>query len=178
MRSPFRLMQRWGMANQQLLTYNIIVSNTFVSTNLSLTVATVFLFFSAFSRQLPLIHPASWHQSGKPQILLQAMQACGALFANTRDALDFISATLYSTRQAFAYAVVRLLIVSITTGMISCLDQTTNSMDLTEQTHVVLAIILLQSLGLFHPRKHDAPVKPTVYHTTLITVRILPSSHR
>ena len=46
-------------------------------------------------------------------------------------------------------------------------------MNPTDQTHIILAIVLLQTLGLFHRRKNDEAVSPTIYHTMLITVRLL-----
>lgn len=58
----------------------------------------MYLFFSAFLAQVPLVHSPTWQMENKPPILLRAMQACGALFVKTRTALNFISETLASTR--------------------------------------------------------------------------------
>lgn len=60
----------------------------------------VYLFFASFSTQVPLIHSPTWKMEDKPFILIRAMQACGALFAKTRAAADFIAYTLASTRDA------------------------------------------------------------------------------
>ncbi|XP_006456997.1 hypothetical protein AGABI2DRAFT_181393 [Agaricus bisporus var. bisporus H97] len=44
----------------------------------------LYLFFSAFGTQIPLVHPSTWKPEGKPPVLIRAMQACGALFVKTK----------------------------------------------------------------------------------------------
>ncbi len=72
-----------------------------------LTFFSVYLFFSAFCTQLPLVHPSTWMTEDKPPILVRAMQACGALFVKTRRATNFISETLSSTRDVLIQEFVR-----------------------------------------------------------------------
>ena len=59
----------------------------------------MYLFFSAFSAQLPIVHHATFVAEGKPPVLLSAMQACGALYVKTRRAANFITNTLISARE-------------------------------------------------------------------------------
>jgi hypothetical protein len=58
----------------------------------------VHLFFTAFLKQVPIVHIATWSPNEKPLVLIAAMRACGALFVSTQTANDFIMATLASAR--------------------------------------------------------------------------------
>lgn len=58
----------------------------------------VYLFFSVFLGQMPLVHSPTWTMENKPPILINAMQACGALYVKTPAATHFINATLASAR--------------------------------------------------------------------------------
>ncbi|KAK0243899.1 hypothetical protein EDD85DRAFT_806025 [Armillaria nabsnona] len=109
----------------------------------------LYLFFSAFCTQLPLVHPSTWMTEDKPPILVRAMQACGALFVKTRRATNFISETLSSTRD--------VLIQEFT--KVSCGPK--------EQDFLILAAVLLQTIGLFHQRA-DLRVSSNVYHGMLV----------
>ncbi|SJL01014.1 uncharacterized protein ARMOST_04328 [Armillaria ostoyae] len=104
------------------------------------------LFFTDFCEQLPLVHQATWSMEGKPPVLIRAMQACGALLVKTREAADFIEETLDSRNlllQEFA----------------SCSPK--------DRVFVILAIVLLQTLGLFHQRP-ETRVATSVYHGMLV----------
>ncbi|KAK0462101.1 uncharacterized protein EV420DRAFT_1666265 [Desarmillaria tabescens] len=109
----------------------------------------LYLFFSAFCTQLPLVHPSTWMTEDKPPILIRAMQACGALFVKTRRAANFITETLSSTRD--------LLIHEFT--KVTCGPK--------EQDCLILAAVLLQTIGLFHQRA-DLRVSSNVYHGMLV----------
>ncbi|KAK0191728.1 fungal-specific transcription factor domain-containing protein [Armillaria mellea] len=104
------------------------------------------LFFTDFCKQLPLVHQATWSMEGKPPVLIRAMQACGALLVKTREAVEFIEETLDSRNlllQEFA----------------SCSPK--------DRVFVILAIVLLQTLGLFHQRP-ETRVATSVYHGMLV----------
>jgi hypothetical protein len=58
----------------------------------------VYLFFTAFCKQVPLVHSSTWSMEDKPDMLTRAMQACGALFVKTERANNFISETLACKR--------------------------------------------------------------------------------
>lgn len=47
---------------------------------------------------MPLVHTATFTMEDKPQILVTAMQACGALYVRTRTAMNFINSALTSAR--------------------------------------------------------------------------------
>ena len=56
------------------------------------------LFFSSFVKQMPMVHPHTWTLSRTPQLLVGAMQACGALYVKTRVANAFTASTLTQAR--------------------------------------------------------------------------------
>ncbi|KAK0205793.1 hypothetical protein DFS33DRAFT_1416386 [Desarmillaria ectypa] len=104
------------------------------------------LFFTDFCKQLPLVHRATWSMEGKPPVLVRAMQACGALLVKTRQAAQFIEETLNSRNlllQEFA----------------SCSPK--------DRVFLILAVVLLQTLGLFHQRP-ETRVATSVYHGMLV----------
>ncbi|KAG5652521.1 hypothetical protein H0H81_004752 [Sphagnurus paluster] len=107
------------------------------------------LFFSAFCKQVPVVHPATWDLDNKPLILLRAMQACGALFANTVTASAFVDETLASSRD---------------TLIVEFAKATTNPRD---QNHLILTVVLLQMMGMFH-QKADQRISSSVYHGMLV----------
>jgi hypothetical protein len=63
----------------------------------------VYLFFSAFLSQVPIVHAKTLIPEHEPQILISAMQACGALFVKTRKAALFITKTLASARDTLVH---------------------------------------------------------------------------
>ncbi|KAG7439626.1 uncharacterized protein BT62DRAFT_976702 [Guyanagaster necrorhizus] len=109
----------------------------------------LYLFFSAFCTQIPLVHPGSWTIEDKPPVLARAMQACGALFLKTRRAVNFITETLSSTRDALIHEFTK----------VPCSPK--------EQDFLILAVVLLQTIGLFHQRS-DFRVSSNVYHGMLV----------
>ncbi|KAK0213240.1 fungal-specific transcription factor domain-containing protein [Desarmillaria ectypa] len=109
----------------------------------------LYLFFSAFCTQLPLVHPETWMEEDKPSVLVRAMQACGALFVTTRSAMNFINETLSSTRD--------VLVQQFTKA----------AFNPNEQDYLILAVVLLQTIGLFHQRAENR-VSSNVYHGMLV----------
>ncbi|KAG6907233.1 hypothetical protein DXG01_009808 [Tephrocybe rancida] len=107
------------------------------------------LFFSAFCKQVPLVHIATWSMDDKPLILVRAMQACGALFVRTTTAAAFIDETLSSTRDALIIEFAKI------------------SSDPREQNNLLLTVVLLQTIGLFH-QKADQRISSNVYHGMLV----------
>ena len=59
---------------------------------------TVHMFYSMFLTQMPIMHLGTFTVDGKPDILISAMQACGALYVKTQAATSFIDSTLASAR--------------------------------------------------------------------------------
>jgi hypothetical protein len=55
---------------------------------------------------MPLVHVPTWSLEGKPDVLIRAMHACGALFVKTPLAQQFVANTLDSAREQFRRAAV------------------------------------------------------------------------
>lgn len=109
----------------------------------------LYLFFSAFSTQVPLIHVPTWQMEGKPMVLIRAMQACGALFVRTPVAQKFIIDTLGCTRD------------------ILMLEFAKTPTDSPEYLALVIAVVLLQTIGLFH-QSPEIRSSSNVYHGMLV----------
>ncbi|KAK0187485.1 hypothetical protein F5146DRAFT_1206235 [Armillaria mellea] len=109
----------------------------------------LYLFFSAFCTQMPVVHQASWAIEDKPPVLVRAMQACGALFLKTRRAVNFITDTLSSTRDALIHEFTKA----------TCSPK--------ERDFLILAVVLLQTIGLFHQRR-EFRISSNVYHGMLV----------
>jgi hypothetical protein len=63
----------------------------------------VHVFFTTFLAQIPLFHAPTFRAGTKSPILLNAMQACGALFIENERANNFISSTLAYARETIEY---------------------------------------------------------------------------
>ncbi|KAG6861676.1 hypothetical protein C0995_013245 [Termitomyces sp. Mi166 len=79
----------------------------------------------------------------------RAMQACGALFVKTRKASTFINKTLASAREALVQEFAK------------------NPTDSSDQIHLILAVVLLQTIGLFH-QLPDQRASSSIYHGMLV----------
>ncbi|GJE97723.1 fungal-specific transcription factor domain-containing protein [Phanerochaete sordida] len=109
------------------------------------------LFYQMFLYQMPVMHIATFTIEGKPQILLSAMQACGALYVKTAAASQFIDHTLKSAREQLMQEFAK------------------KSSSTAEQMHLVLAVVLLQTIGLFHQRP-DQRTQSNIYHPMLVSM--------
>ncbi|KAJ7128945.1 fungal-specific transcription factor domain-containing protein [Mycena crocata] len=110
----------------------------------------LYLFFNAFLAQMPVVHSSSFKFEGKPPYLVHALKCCGALFVRTRKAANYITETLALAREGLAEAF------------------TQSSMGTKEQVYLVLAVVLLQTIGLFH-QKPEERSKSSLYHAMLVT---------
>ncbi|KAF8995473.1 fungal-specific transcription factor domain-containing protein [Cyathus striatus] len=106
-------------------------------------------FFAIFLSQIPLVHTPTFSSKGKSPILVTAMQACGALFVRTQKASQFVTMTLNSARDALVK------------------DFAKNSSDVSEQVELILAVVLLQTIGLFH-QQADQRASSSIYHGMLV----------
>ncbi|KAF9525895.1 fungal-specific transcription factor domain-containing protein [Crepidotus variabilis] len=106
-----------------------------------------YLFFAEFNNQIPLFHRPSWKTDVAHPILLRAMQACGALYAKTEVSRNFIYNTLASCRE---------------TVVMEFSKSTTSPKD---HMCLILAVVLLQSIGLINPR---SDLLSKSYHDLLI----------
>ncbi|XP_006462909.1 hypothetical protein AGABI2DRAFT_224564 [Agaricus bisporus var. bisporus H97] len=111
----------------------------------------LYLFFSAFGTQIPLVHPSTWKPEGKPPVLIRAMQACGALFVKTKTATNFVNDTLAETRD--------VLIAEFTNS----------GSDLSQQVNIIIAVVLLQTIALYYQRPEQRSFSNT-YHAILVTM--------
>lgn len=93
----------------------------------------LYFFHTAFSHHLPIVHPASFTSiKGKSPVLQSAMQACGALYVKTKKASQFIQRTLSEAREVL-------------------IDELTcNPTDPELQASLLVAVVLLQTIGFFH----------------------------
>lgn len=107
------------------------------------------LFYQMFLVQMPVMHISTFTIEGKPQILLSAMQACGALYVKTTAAGHFIDDTLQSSREQLVTEFAK---------------ETT---DAAHHVHLVLAVVLLQTIGLFHQRPEQRTYS-SFYHGMLV----------
>lgn len=107
------------------------------------------LFFSSFSSQIPIVHATTFRSQVKSPVLLSAMQACGALYVRTRKASTFITTTLASARDALIQ------------------DFAKNPTDSMDQIQLILAVVLLQTIGLFH-QQPEQRVSSSIYHGMLV----------
>ncbi|TFK44484.1 fungal-specific transcription factor domain-containing protein [Crucibulum laeve] len=107
------------------------------------------LFFSAFLLQIPIIHAPTFRGEKTSPVLLSAMQACGALYVRTRKAADFVTNTLASARDALIQ------------------DFARNPNDSLDQMQLILAVVLLQTIGLFH-QQSDQRASSNIYHGMLV----------
>ncbi|KAI0344514.1 hypothetical protein BDW22DRAFT_1056994 [Trametopsis cervina] len=111
----------------------------------------IHLFSNMFLSQMPIMHIATLTLNDKPPILISAMQACGALYVRTPAAQTFIDETLSSARD--------LLVAEFEA----------NPQSIEMQTHLILAVTLLQTIGLYHQspaqRSHSQ-----YYHKLLVSM--------
>ncbi|KAJ7497058.1 fungal-specific transcription factor domain-containing protein [Mycena latifolia] len=109
----------------------------------------LYLFFNAFLSQMPIVHSATFKLDGKPPYLIKSIKACGALFVKTRKAATYITESLAAVREGLAQAFAATLT------------------EPTEQVYLVLAVVLLQTIGLFH-QKPDERSASNLYHGMLV----------
>ncbi|KAF8891958.1 fungal-specific transcription factor domain-containing protein [Gymnopilus junonius] len=109
----------------------------------------LYLFFSEFSIQIPLFHRPTWRMETTHPILLTAMQACGALFAKTPSSMDYLIQTLTSSRDSLI------------------LEFSKPTCTLKDHIGLILAAVLLQSIGLLQSRP-DQRALSKVYHDILV----------
>ncbi|KAG6812541.1 hypothetical protein H0H92_002310 [Tricholoma furcatifolium] len=94
-------------------------------------------------------HTTTFASDHRPPVLLGAMQACGALFVKTRKASEFITKTLAAAREALVQEFAK------------------NPTDSSDQIHLILAVVLLQTIGLFH-QQPDQRASSSIYHGMLV----------
>ncbi|EKM80781.1 hypothetical protein AGABI1DRAFT_71303 [Agaricus bisporus var. burnettii JB137-S8] len=109
----------------------------------------VHIFFTTFLTQIPIFHAPTFRAEAKSPILLGAMQACGALFVGNERASNFISTTLAYARETLVH------------------DFARKSSDPLDQIQLILAVVLLQTIGLFH-HDIDQRASSNIYHGMLV----------
>ncbi|KZV71157.1 hypothetical protein PENSPDRAFT_650908 [Peniophora sp. CONT] len=107
------------------------------------------IFLTAFLPQIPVIHLPTLRVDLKPPILLKTMQACGALFAKTRVADAFVQRTLESSRETLV------------------IEFSRPSDNPKHQMHIIMTLILLQTIGLFH-QNPQLRASSNIYHGMLV----------
>ncbi|KAJ3733771.1 hypothetical protein DFJ43DRAFT_994550 [Lentinula guzmanii] len=114
----------------------------------------VHLFLKAFIEEVPVVHVPSFSPEGKPTFLINVMQACGAMFVESKAAAMFISTTLKASRRILSEILVNI---------------TVNTLEY--ELNVMLAVVLLHTLGMFH---EDAEERATsgLYHGKRLVMMI------
>ena len=129
------------------------------------------LFFSSFVNQMPVVHPYTWTPSRIPPLLVGALQACGALYLKTRVANAFITSTLAQARDPLVAQFVSAD-ASITGIAFSPLHfQAKETATLSDRIYTIMAVALLQTLGLFHQHPEQRSTAMT-YHSMLVSVSL------
>lgn len=106
----------------------------------------------------------------KPQKLLRAMQACGAIFFKTPVAQAFVEKTLRTCRDFLVHEFVRAHFQLVTRSTFhSDLIQGKPSRDPKHQLHVIVTLTLLQMIGLFHQDPQQR-ASSNIYHGMLVLV--------
>ncbi|KAF7795522.1 hypothetical protein EIP86_006684 [Pleurotus ostreatoroseus] len=109
------------------------------------------LFYNMFLAQMPVMHVGTFTVDGKPAILIAAMQACGALYVRTHAAMKFIDDTLASARDQLVGEFAKI------------------PTRWEDQVHLILAVVLLQTIGLFHQRPQQRS-HSNLYHSMLVAM--------
>jgi hypothetical protein len=94
------------------------------------------------------------------------MKACGALFVRTQKASTYINEYFAVAREGLAKAFVCSKIGSSDTVYL-LIPQAKALSDSTEQVYLVIAVILLQSIGLSH-QNSDERAASSIYHAMLV----------
>ena len=121
---------------------------------------------------MPVVHRHTWTLNRTLSLLSGAMQACGALYVKTRVANAFIASTLAQARDPLVVQFVRV------DGGVSGMNlsplraQGKETATLSDRICTILAVTLLQTLGLFHQHPEQRSTA-MMYHSMLVTV----SSH-
>ncbi|KIL68871.1 hypothetical protein M378DRAFT_184747 [Amanita muscaria Koide BX008] len=113
----------------------------------------VYLFLTSFLAQMPIVHVPTFNQGSVPPVLLNAMRACGALFVRTRRAMQFILDILASAREMLLQEFAK------------------NPEDLQDQIHLILAVVLLQTIGLFHQQPDQRASSNTYHHMLAMMIQ-------
>ncbi|KAA1472942.1 hypothetical protein DENSPDRAFT_839343 [Dentipellis sp. KUC8613] len=109
----------------------------------------LYVFLTSFLPQMPIVHTPSLRVELKPPILLRAMQACGALFVKTKTAETFVERTLNTSREVLVSEFAK------------------PSPDPKHQVHIIITVILLQTIGLFHQDAQQR-ARSNIYHGMLV----------
>ncbi|KAF8810980.1 hypothetical protein BYT27DRAFT_7090364 [Phlegmacium glaucopus] len=113
----------------------------------------LYLFFTEFSTQIPLFHRPTWKMESTHPLLVKAMRACGALFTKTMTATNFIISTLTSSRDVLL------------------LEFSKPSCTLKDHISLMLAVVLLQSVGLLQPRPEQRSLTRMYHELLLMMIR-------
>ncbi|EIN12066.1 hypothetical protein PUNSTDRAFT_142219 [Punctularia strigosozonata HHB-11173 SS5] len=108
-----------------------------------------FLFYTEFLDQAPLYHIPTLSGQTKPQILTDTIRACGALFVRTGKASAFTNSVLASEREHLAR------------------EFAFNHANADDLFPLVLAVSLLQMIGLFHQNANERATS-NLFHGMLV----------
>ncbi|KAF5388858.1 hypothetical protein D9757_005644 [Collybiopsis confluens] len=109
------------------------------------------LFYNGYVEQVPVVHAPSFSPENKPAFLINALQACGAIYVKTRSASSFMLETLRKSREVLAE------------------ELSKDRLSIEDQLYIVVTVVLLHTLGMFHeiPEERAASIS---YHGILISM--------
>ncbi|KAF7321496.1 Fungal-trans domain-containing protein [Mycena kentingensis (nom. inval.)] len=113
----------------------------------------VYLFFNAFQIQIPIVHGPTFNFNEQPVYLIKGMKACGALFVKTRKAANYIREALVAVQEGLEVAFAKA------------------SIDHVEQIHLVITVVLLQTIGIFHERLEERAKAQSYHHRVVAMIR-------
>ncbi|KAI8994091.1 fungal-specific transcription factor domain-containing protein [Trametes punicea] len=107
------------------------------------------LFISTYALHMPLVHIPTLMEGERLPVFVTAMQACGAMYANTPTAAKFIDSVLATKRDEIIA------------------ELSSDSKTYEQISQLTLASGLIQTIGLFH-RDSDQRAKSNVYHGMIV----------
>jgi len=132
----------------------------------------VCIFLTAFLPQIPIVHTPTLRVELKPPMIVRAMQACGAIFVKTPVAQAFVEKMLAKSRDmVHEFVRAHLQLVSDSTFSLIFI-QAKPSPEPRHQVHVIMTLLLLQTIGLFHQDPQQR-ASSNIYHGMLVLVRSL-----
>ncbi|KAJ7015778.1 hypothetical protein C8F04DRAFT_716528 [Mycena alexandri] len=116
---------------------------------------------------MPLIHSATWNIGSTPPTLLRIFHACGALFVKTAEATAFVTSTLASATAEISQEFSKL-------NATSDADHPPASTSLQHNTHLIIGLVLLQTVCLFQGESEGGvktqPHTNVEHHAMLVTM--------
>ncbi|KAJ7810709.1 hypothetical protein B0H14DRAFT_3480381 [Mycena olivaceomarginata] len=113
-----------------------------------------------FLPQVPLIHAPTWNIAATLPILMRIFRACGALFAKTSEGAGFAEMTLSDIVSD----------IMVESSRLNDSGKDFGSDVSRSQIQLVIALVLLQTIPLFHRESEGAASPNLQYHALLVAI--------